>query len=262
MQFFKSAMVVTSALFVAALAANGCSSKGGGETDGGGDAKITPTDGKAPDGKVNPVDSGACGSGLDCEVCDVTNYSKPTMGTPTTMKGACTSQELSDFATACWSASATQTTCGAWQKAQPDGGTCAVCLAPSLQANATWGPLDCESQTSGCGANSGGCVDLVLKQTSQERVSNGSGSCGDLVSDNFGCQDYACSACAQADVQTCQQSAIANECKSYVDAVSSDTGACAAINGDAAPPQVSSCFPQNDSDIANFLDIFCGPDAL
>jgi hypothetical protein len=170
--------------------------------------------------------------------------------------GACTQTELQAFVTACFSSTSSSATCTAWS--QQDSGACGSCLAPVLQSQTTWGPFDCQTSSSPCGANSGGCVDLVMNQVSQEGITGGSGSCGDLVTTNFGCQDYACGTCATTDFQTCDQSAVANECANFVSQVDSATGVCAGINSDAAPPKLSSCFPQSDSDNVNFVDIFCG----
>ena len=253
MQWFKSAMVVSSAVFVAAMAANGCSSTPA-KDDGGADIK-------APDVKPHPDGGDAapgCASGLACENCDVTGYTAVQQGKPVAMPGSCTAAQLQAFVTACFSSTATQNTCTTWTNSQPDGGNCATCLSPVLQSSANWGPFDCATSTSPCGANSGGCVDLVTKTVTAEKGQGGAGSCGDLVTVNFGCQDYACGTCATSDFQTCDQSATANECKSYVDAVTSTTGPCGPINGDAAPPKAQSCFPQTDADNVNFVDIFCG----
>ena len=256
MQWFKSAMVVSSAVVVAAMAANGCSGGGGGGKDAGNDVVVTPKD----SGKdvAQQGDAQACQSGLACETCDVSGYTTVTQGKPVAMVGACTQQQLQDFVTACFSTTSTQATCTAWSTANADAGNCSTCLAPVLQSDANWGPFDCASQSSPCGANAGGCVDLVTSAVSTETGQGGAGSCGDLITDNFGCQDYACGSCATADFQTCDTSATANECKLYVDKIDSATGPCAAINGDAAPPKVANCFPQTDADNVKFIDVFCG----
>ena len=253
MQWFKSAMMVSSAVLVAAMAGgSGCSSNGG-QTDGGADVKS--------DKPITKPDSGGdsgpgCASGLACENCDVTGYTAVQQGKPVAMPGSCTAAQLQAFVTACFSSGASQATCTAWS--QQDSGACGTCLAPVLQSSANWGPFDCATSSSPCGANSGGCVDLVTNSVSTEKGQGGAGSCGDLVTVNFGCQDYACGTCSTTDFQTCDQSATANECKSYVDAVTSDTGPCGPINGDAAPAKAQSCFPQTDADNVNFVDIFCG----
>ncbi len=258
MQWFKSAMVVSSvAIFAGAFAVEGCSSnpdKGG----DGGDTGVTSKDGNTNKDVNQGGDSGSCASGLTCEVCDVSGYSSPTMGTPIQAVAACKTADLQAFETACFSSTATSATCATWQKGQPDGGACSACLGASLQSDTSWGPFDCESQSSPCGANSGGCVDLVLKTQSQEKVKNGAGSCGDLITANFGCQDYACGGCSDTDFTTCDTSATANECKSYVDAFSASTGPCAPLLTDATVP-ADSCFPQaDDASRVAFLDVFCG----
>lgn len=254
MQWFKSALVVSSVVFVAAMSAEGCSSKPA-NGDAGTDAKITDakvgTDSKPPgDG------SAACGSGLACEQCDVSGYSPISQGKPASVLNACTPQQLQDFVTACFSTTSSTNTCQAWEAI--DSGACATCLAPVLQSSANWGPFDCATSNSPCGANSGGCVDLVTKTTAAETANGGAGSCGDLVTSNFGCQDYACGTCSTADFQACDQSSTANECLSFVNPVESATGPCGPINGDAAPAKIADCFPQTDADNVNFVNIFCG----
>ena len=256
MQWLKGAMVVSSvAMFATAFSVQGCSG-GGGNKDGGPDVVAADVKPK-PDGSGGDS-GGQCQSGLACEVCDVTSYSAPTMGTPIQVLNACSPTDLQAFQTACFSSTATSQTCSTWEKSQPDGGACAKCLNPVLQSDTSWGPFDCATAQSPCGANSGGCVDLIMKSQSAEKVKGGAGSCGDLVTTNFGCQDYACGGCSTTDFATCDKSATANECKSFVSAVESTTGACAAINGDAAPAGINACFPQTDADEVKFLDVFCG----
>jgi len=257
MQWLKSAMVVSSVMVVAAaMSAQGCSSSPA-KSDAG-EGGIIPKDGSKD--VVQNGDGGKCLSGLDCEVCDVTGYTAPVMGTPIQALNACSSTDLQAFETACFSSTATTTTCQAWVKTQPDGGVCNACLGATLQSDTSWGPFDCQTAQSPCGANSGGCVDLILKSQSAEKVKNGAGSCGDLITTNFGCQDYACGGCTtDADFSTCDQSAIANECKPFADAFSQPTGACAPLLSDAAPASLNACFPQaDDASRIAFLNVFCG----
>ena len=124
-----------------------------------------------------PCGGDACGSGICCEACDVTGYAPPTMGTPATSLGSCTEQELQEFVAACFSATASQTTCDAWLAA--DAGACGTCVTPVLQTNASWGPFVCATSTSACNPNVGGCVDLVLGDVASEADTGGPGSCGD-----------------------------------------------------------------------------------
>ena len=261
---FKSVMVISAVFSVAALTANGCSSTPKNGADGG-DTGITGLDAKS-DKVVNNNDSGgdgaACGSGLACEECNVSGYAPVQMAKPLAVVNACTLTQLQAFVTACFSSGASSSTCTAWEQA--DSGACGTCLEPVLQTSASWGPFDCATSSSPCGANEGGCVDLVLNTVSTEKSQGGAGSCGDLVTINFGCQDYACSECEApndtnaADGTACDQSAVANECVQYVNAVESGTGACAAIDGDSAPPNSASCFPQSDAQNVDFVNIFCG----
>ena len=140
-----------------------------------------------------------------------------------------------------------------------DSGACGACLASVAPTSTTWGPIVCDSPTA-CENNAGGCVDLVLGTVADEEGQGGGGSCGDLVAAEQACDDYACGACFANDTEAakCIASADADECASYADAESSTTGACAAIQGDAAPPAIAACFPQSDADAVAFVDVFCG----
>lgn len=197
----------------------------------------------------------ACGSSLCCESCDVTGYAPITMGAARVSVGACTQQQLQAFVTACFSSGADTTSCEAWST--QDAGACAACLTPVLTSATAWGPLDCDTSSSPCAPNEGGCVDLVLHTTADEAVSGGSGSCGDTITVKDGCVDYGCSTCTGADVLTCEQSAVANECATYQNQVVSTTGLCAALQGDASS-SLGVCFPQTDADNIAFVNVFCG----
>ncbi len=189
-----------------------------------------------------------CGSSLACEMCDVSGYAPTAQGKPIAASGACSTQQIVDFVTACLSPTATSATCQAWQ--QVDSGACASCvLTPMTSAN--WGPLACDNQ--GCTFNAGGCVDITFGQVSKETGAGGSGSCGDLYNAENGCIEYACISCTANDFTTCNNDAMANECKSYVDATNASNGPCGALDAGA-----SRCFPQNNSDFAAFVNVFCG----
>jgi hypothetical protein len=251
---FKSALAVSTAVFVAVMGAYGCSSspaKSDAGDSGSSDAK------PKPDGNVVP-DAG-CPSGLACELCDVSGYSTTAQSAPTKMLNACTANEISAFVAACFGTSATQQTCNAWQTSEVDAGNCLDCVF-TLQSAAAWGFLVCSSTS--CSLNTPGCVDLVLNQVSQEKQAGGAGSCGDLISDSYGCQDYACNTCdtsgaPNSDFDTCVQSAVGTECKSFADKVSA-SGPCDVLNGDAAPAAALNCFPQAQTDVPNMVNIFCG----
>ena len=220
-------------------------------TDGGQDALV----GDGGDGGKDAANiaDGGCSSGLACELCNVSGYTPVAQSAPKVMQYACTSQQIQDFTTACVGPNATSTTCNAWQTAQSDAGNCLGCIF-TLQTAAAWGPLVCTNVS--CSFNTAGCVDLELGQVSQEKQAGGAGSCGDLIDASYGCQDYACGTCTttSSDFTQCTQSATANECKPYVDAVTNGAP-CAALNGDAGPAQ---CFPQTDTDVPAFVNVFCG----
>jgi hypothetical protein len=234
-------------------------SDGGAVTDAKHDA---PTDAKS-DAKADAstdADGGGCSSGLACEVCNVSGYTPVTMGKPTVMQGACSSGQMSSFATACVGPNATAVTCLNWQTSNADAGNCVNCVF-TMQSSANWGPVVCTP--SSCTFNNGGCLDLELSQVTNEKNAGGNGSCGDLLSASYGCQNYACGTCGNsifsADFQTCDNSAVANECKSYVTALT-NASQCAIITAaDASPPaKVNNCFPVVYTDMSSLLNVFCG----
>lgn len=263
MQWFKSAMVVSSAVFVAALAAgtNGCSSSkgnGDGGTDAKSDSPIKPPPG---DGGGDTGPTGTCPqSDPACEVCDVTGFTPQAQGTPIGPKaGKCASADITAFVTACLGANATSTTCNTWQTSENTSApNCLNCVF-TQQTAAQWGVLDCTS--TGCGLNVPGCLDLALGQQSMEN-STSNGSCGDYLSASYGCQDAACSSCTTADFSTCTNDAVSAECKTYADAFQNATP-CQVLNSDNPPAAVNTCFPSGssgftDQEYADFTNFFCG----
>jgi hypothetical protein len=188
-----------------------------------------------------------CGSGLACEVCDVTGFSVVPQAKPSQATNACAAQDISSFVTACIDASATQQTCTAWEQSDAGASACGVCILTQTTA-ATWGPLVCDSNA--CSINTGGCIDIVSGEIAIENGTNG--SCGDLTNAFDECIDYACGACTStSDSTTCSNNAEQAECKSYFDAAQT-ASACAVDAG------TNACSPQNDADWAPFINVFCG----
>jgi hypothetical protein len=217
------------------------------------------------DGGADAGDAGICGI-VACEQCttDAGGFALIAQGTPTAVMNACTQAELQAFVTACFSTDATTSTCAAWnlQDSGADAGVCGTCLAPVVQTSPTWGPFDCVTTGSPCGANSGGCVDIVLGTISQELShqpdGGGTGSCGDQITNALACEDYACGNCRATDTETCLADATAGECATWSQAETSTTGVCAIANGDASPSALTSCFPQTDVENVAFVNVFCG----
>lgn len=262
MQWFKGAMVVSSvALFGAAFAVGGCSSKPAGGGDSGTDVKIA--DSKAD--KVVTPDAG-CTSGLSCEVCDVTGFSVSPMAKPFgPHANKCSSAQLTSFDTACLATSATQATCSTWEKDTNNAGCLACAVTGDTDAN--WGPLVCTSTS--CSLNVPGCLDLALGQTGQENGTNG--SCGDLLNASYECQEYACGACNVAadggsdpnSFTTCDNAALQAECKSFSDAFDTSPN-CSSLQGDSIPTAVQVCFASDpnagfsETEVLNMVAYFCG----
>ncbi len=261
MQWFKSAMVFSSVVFVAAMAAEGCTSKnptGGDAGDGG----VIKSDAPVKDvAKSDSPTSNCPSSDPACENCDTTSYTPTAQGKPVAHANQCSGTELTAFAAACnLDGAGTQTACTAWQNAeQTSNNTCLTCLFTE-QTAANWGFLDCTS--TGCSLNRPGCIDVGLNQVSQEN-STSSGSCGDLLNAVFGCYDAACATCSATDFQTCETDSQGAECKTYIDAFG-NAASCATLNSDAGfPPGVAKCYPASqsgytDTEFATMAGVFCG----
>jgi len=261
MQWFKSALVVSSAMLAVAMAAstNGCSSspaKGDGGTDAKSDSIVKPDGNGGPDGQT-----GCPTADPACEVCDVSSFSATAQSKPIGPNSkACTTQQVTDFVNACFTvAGGSQTKCDAWQTSVADAGASCLGCTFTLQTDAAWGVLVCTQ--SGCSLNVPGCVDLALGQVSQENTTS-TGSCGDFLNSDYGCQDAACSSCQDPDFTTCVNDAIGAECKQYADAFQNSTQ-CAALNSDTPPAALSNCFASSQSgysvaDLTNFTNYFCG----
>jgi len=204
-------------------------------------------------GAQQPVaHTGVCLEGqcpqLACEVCDITGFSVSPQSTPNQATKACSQQDIASFVTACLSASATQTTCSAWQKSDAGISGCFDCLV-TQDISAKWGPLVCNSST--CTINTSGCIDIVSGQLAIENGTNG--SCGDLTNAANECIGYACGACTDPnDSATCANDVEHGACKSYFDAAQT-ASVCSLV--DAGP---STCNPQGDSDWPAFINVFCG----
>lgn len=189
-----------------------------------------------------------CGDALACETCDVTGFTPTQLSPPVSATNACSPSDIQAFVTACVGSTATPTTCSGWQESDA-GAACGACiLTPTTSAQS--GALLCDATS--CQANEGGCVDILLSEVSREIGSGGSGSCGDLVSAEYGCIDYACGACTtSSDFDACETNATQVECQAYADAVKSSS-AC------ATDVDTSVCLPQSDRGWARFINVFCG----
>lgn len=260
MQWFKSAMVFSSVVFVAAMAAEGCTSKNPGGNDGG-DGGIVKSDAPVKDiGTKDSPTTGCPSSDPACENCDVSSFSPIAQGKPITHANQCTTNDIAAFETACLATAATSTTCQTWQTAENTSApTCLNCLFTE-QTTASWGFLVCTS--AGCSINIPGCLDVALGQTNQESTTSTPASCGDFLSASYGCQDAACSACSTTDFSTCANDAIAAECKTYADGFT-NASVCSALQSDTPPAGVNKCFPASqsgytDAEFIALVNVFCG----
>jgi hypothetical protein len=211
-------------------------------------------DAEAPDAPVDAV--------LACGPLDVAGFNPQTMHPPNPPHaGKCTLQQSQDFA-ACESGDTSK--CAQFSPGQP-AEACGACI-DTHASDATWGVVVFDGQIGT--VNIEGCVDDALGEVSQEKASGGSGSCGDLLHASYGCQDAACSACTGDELTSCISSAVAGGCATYASDVQSPNGPCDLLLGDAAPPDVVSCFPdpsigdlaaQRTDFLTRIANYMCGP---
>ncbi len=176
-----------------------------------------------------------------CGPVSVSSFQPTTMMPPNPPHaGACTTQQTSDYAE-CQGAKQT-TLCQQFADGQ-SGQTCRMCIETQT-TDPKWGVIVFAGSGDGV-FNIEGCVDDALSETALEKSNSGAGSCGDLLHASYGCQEAACSACTGDDANTCSNEARTGGCAAYDTAVESPTGPCAALLGDAAPANVSDCYPDS-----------------
>ena len=229
-----------------------CSSQGGGP-DAGFDAHLDV---------VQSYDA-ALPDAATCGPVDVSSYQPSPLTPPNPPHQAkCTEQQISDYAQ-CQGAGDTSL-CKQFADGQ-SGQTCRQCIE-TQSTDPRWGVIVFT------GSNGvydiAGCVDDALGEVSDEKASGGNGSCGDLLFASYGCQNAACSACKATAFDACVATAVAGACNTYDAPVESKTGPCAALLGDASPPDTSACFPnpsitdatQQQVDwLTRMVGYMCGP---
>ena len=231
----------------------GCSTPApvGGELDAGADVQ--------PDKVVvHPPDANHDGDSFPpptaCGPVDTTGYTPRAYSPPSGKhQNKCTTQNLTDYVSCITGADKTK--CAQFGMGMA-AATCGACIETQA-TDATWGPL-VSPDGKVLSFNVPGCLDLVVKNT----------QCGKSLDASYGCQDAACSACdttTSPTFSTCVTSSLKKQCKTYGDTV---TTACDAQFGDAAPAEISNCFPDNSiADpkaqqsvwIGRIATYFCGP---
>lgn len=234
-----------------------CSSSDNNAQDASNDA-IKHVDAYYGDGGYDAPLDAACGP------VSVSSYQPTTMMPPNPPHaGACTQQQTSDYAQC--QAEQDTTLCQQFADGQSGQG-CRACIETQT-TDPTWGVIVFQGSNNGT-FNIEGCVDDALGDTSLEKASGGSGSCGDLLHASYGCQKAACAACTGDALDECADEARQGGCSAYDTAVESTTGACALLLGDAAPDDASACFPntsisdptQQELDwIVRMVGYMCGP---
>ena len=172
---------------------------------------------------------------------DVSSFTPPAFTPPVVHKGACTSQQIQDLYTACFSGSSTQ--CSTFTQANQ---TCASCVMTTPQSP---GPLVAVS-TGIIELNIAGCVAIVTGDSS-------STSCAARIQANQDCEGAACNAqCPVSDSQSfqdyqkCIQTAEAGGCSKYAQAECAlDAGASAQCTG----------FVAFQTGYDYMAPLFCGP---
>lgn len=137
---------------------------------------------------------------------------------------------------------------------------CGACIESQI-TDPTWGIIVFDGTKATF--NIEGCVDDALGQVGLEP-----NSCGELLHDSYGCQDFACGTCSDNEAfVVCDNLAVAGVCKPYDDKVQSMTGPCGAIVGDVTlTGDVAACFPdptktadQEKDWLTRIVTFICGP---
>jgi len=156
----------------------------------------------------------------------------------------CTAQQASDYA-ACEGGDTSK--CTEFEMGQP-AFICGECIQ-SQDTDPKWGVVVFNGPTGTL--NTPGCVDDALGQTTDEDAIDGGGSCGDLLFDSYGCQEAACNACVGDSLVVCTNAALTGGCAPWNAKVENPMGMCDVLFGDAAPSDVTSCFPDETITDAN-----------
>jgi hypothetical protein len=173
-------------------------------------------------------------------------------------QNACSAQQISDYVQ-CQGPSKVTDLCTQFKPGNP-GEACGKCIETPYAADAgPWGVIVFNGSTAFL--NVEGCVNVAL----------GTFDCGSALHSLYQCEEIVCSACTGNDFTTCELESAEdpNYCGTLSDAVTSSTGACAAINGDAGLPcAVQPCFPntaiqdstsQQTDWLTRIVTYMCGP---
>ena len=133
-------------------------------------------------GTTMTPDTGADDEAGSCEQASVAGFT-PTWHAPRRVVGACTNDQITDFATACIGTASTPTACNAYQQASISNANCEACLVTPA-TNPQYGALI--NKGAYLELNLGGCVDL-LEPCNQ--------NCGEALLGQIECEGAACSAC-------------------------------------------------------------------
>ncbi len=197
------------------------------QDSGGGDVNMCP-----------PPVTGMCGPG------DITGFA-PNWKPPTgSHQGLCTSTNISDVWTYCFSTSADPISCQTLTNAN-----CLSCIVTNESAS-TWGPL--VNQPNGVVAiNAGGCIDLL---------DSANLACAKSVEADYQCENASCETnCPVTDstslaaFDTCTMTADGCQCATYANAATTCTA--------ALPAGDSNCLnePSFHAFYTFYATLFCGP---
>ncbi len=207
------ALPAATLLGLAACSSSSSSSPDSG-AEGGSSGSSGGSSGGSGSGGMLPV-----GDGGPCVVAtSLTDAQVPPFVLPNVMKGACTSQQITDFLNACTGSTASPAACDGFQS---DGGACLECLLPRVDGGGALNTGAVLVDYTGkiiLAVNSPGCIALSDPDAGL--------ACATGLEPYFQCETQACGSddCRAADAATC------NACLS-----ASQAGVCAGEYAASAP---------------------------
>lgn len=183
------------------------------------------------DASVPPQGAPGCPADSDGSTCypqDTTSFSATWVEPIGAHLNVCTSAQISDYYTACWSTTSTTTACNAWIAAN---GSCDACLETPSTAS-RYGALVTYSHVNVTYVNVGGCIALA-EPCNQ--------NCGALNVGRIQCENAACSACGDFNsFKACASQAYAcADCQDFGSAWTTCEGSL--IASASAHPSVALC---------------------
>ena len=234
-------------LFLGAPLAGGCAALASNDGAGG---SSSPWDAQSPDGASTgvPGDANACTPGSVVQTFVPTGNYRPA----NPVLGACTTDQIKQYYSACFGASSSSALCALFTQASINA-TCSSCIVTSASATA-YGPL--VSTGALVQGNVAGCIELTEPSLL---------SCAKSAQARSACEAAGCA--ANCPVTASEPSALAayNACAAAADADGCGArfpATCLGIRDAEAGPYTA-CLAATFADFYDYaVPIFCGPNAL